>query len=93
MTFLKMTAIQRNGFNSDEPNMNKKLVQLIHSELDIKHKKSLNKTKCKNEKEFSNDIRQIKKENCTLNITWEPLRISNIQFTATAILPLPKRKT
>ena len=73
--------------------MNKKVVQLIHSELDIKHKKSLNKTKCKNEKEFSNDIRQIKKENCTLNITWEPLRISNIQFTGTAILPLPKRKT
>ena len=73
--------------------MNKKIVQLIHSELDIKHKKSLNKTKCKNEKEFSNDIRQIKKENCTLNITWELLRISNIQFTATTILPLPKRKT
>ena len=73
--------------------MNKKIVQLIHSELHIKHKKSLNKTKCKNEKEFSNYIRQIIKENCTLNITWEHFRISNIQFTAATILPLPKRKT
>ena len=40
-----MTAVQRNGFNSEKPNLNKKIVQLTHSELDIKNKKSLKKVK------------------------------------------------
>ena len=31
-------------------------VQLAHSELDIKHKKSPNKKKCKNDREFSKNI-------------------------------------
>ena len=40
-----MIAVQRNGFNSEKPNLNKKIVQLTHSELDIKNKKSLKKVK------------------------------------------------
>ena len=66
-----------NGFNSEKRNLNKKIVQPTHSELDVKNKKSLNKKK--NEREFLKDIWRIKKENCTLNITWELLK--NIKYS------------
>ena len=66
-----------NGFNSETRNLNKKIVQLTHSELDVKNKKPLNKKK--NEREFLKDIWRIKKENCTLNITWEVLK--NIKYS------------
>ena len=42
-TSLKLAGVWRNGFNSEKPKLNKKIIQLTHSELDIKHKKSLNK--------------------------------------------------
>ena len=42
-----MIAVWRNGFNGEKPNLNKKVTQLTHSKLDIKHKKSLNKKKKK----------------------------------------------
>ena len=38
-----MIAVWRNGFSGEKPNLNKKIAQLTHSELDIKHKKSLKK--------------------------------------------------
>ena len=40
-----MIAVLRNGLNREKTNLNKKIVQLTHSELDIKHKKSHNKNK------------------------------------------------
>ena len=42
-TSLKLAGVWRNGFNREKPNLNKKIIQLTHSELDIKHKQSLNK--------------------------------------------------
>ena len=40
-----MIAVLRNGLNREKTNLNKKIVQLTHSELDIKHKNSHNKNK------------------------------------------------
>ena len=42
-TSLKLAGVWRNGFNREKSNLNKKIIQLTHSELDIKHKQSLNK--------------------------------------------------
>ena len=42
-----MIPVQMNGFNSEKRNLNKKIVQPTHSELDVKNKKSLNKKKMK----------------------------------------------
>lgn len=75
------------------PYLNKKIVQLTHSELDIKHKKPLNKKNMQKWRGIWKDIWQIKKENNTLNTTWEPLKNIKYSVHREKTLPLSKRKT
>ena len=55
-----MIAVQRRGFNNDKPNLNKKIVQLTYSELQIKYKKSLNKKNVKMKENFQKTTGELK---------------------------------